>query len=208
MARTVAPLLSLDASGSVGKAITFSKWKGRNYVRRLVIPSNPRSGAQVGRRSMLSFLAQQWDAQSVADKATWQTIADALVASPFNGYVSENMKGWHNFLGPSQAYPATRDDLAGVIAVTPTATWEENRIKFEFEVTTLNQNWGTIIYGRLTTGLTASVGLAIMAALTDTQSAFTFYWTPPSVATWYFLVDNFSIAGLRTTGSTEFSAVP
>jgi len=43
MARTTAPLFSLDASGTIAKAITFSKWRGRQYVRRHAIPKNPQS---------------------------------------------------------------------------------------------------------------------------------------------------------------------
>ncbi len=38
--------MSLDASGTVGNTATFSKWKGRNYVRLRVIPQNMRTGPQ------------------------------------------------------------------------------------------------------------------------------------------------------------------
>jgi len=65
------PLMSLDASGSVGKAITFSKWKGRNYVRKLVIPHNPQSGLQTGMRAWLTWLSKYWAVLSAGDKAVW-----------------------------------------------------------------------------------------------------------------------------------------
>lgn len=52
-AKVSTPLMSLDASGSVAKAITFSKWKGRNYVRQLVIPANPRTSGQQTTRAKL-----------------------------------------------------------------------------------------------------------------------------------------------------------
>ena len=46
MVKLGGPALSLDASGTVGGILTFSKWKGRPYVRTRVIPSNPKSGAK------------------------------------------------------------------------------------------------------------------------------------------------------------------
>ncbi|MDZ7721677.1 MAG: hypothetical protein U5R06_02325 [candidate division KSB1 bacterium] len=41
MAKVTAPLFSLDASGTIGKAFTFSKWKGRKQLR-----ANPRFAVQ------------------------------------------------------------------------------------------------------------------------------------------------------------------
>lgn len=38
--------MSLDASGTIAKTLTASKWKGRNYIRQRVIPLNPQSPAQ------------------------------------------------------------------------------------------------------------------------------------------------------------------
>jgi hypothetical protein len=46
MAKVTGPLMSLDASGTVGKTAVFSKWKGRNYVRLRVIPMNKQSTDQ------------------------------------------------------------------------------------------------------------------------------------------------------------------
>lgn len=40
MAKVTGPLMSLDASGTVGKTAVFSKWKGQNYVRLRVTPMN------------------------------------------------------------------------------------------------------------------------------------------------------------------------
>lgn len=188
MARTVGPLMSLDASGSIGKAITFSKWKGRNYVRRLVKPSQPRSGAQVGRRAMMRFLAQRWDAVSTAEKATWQDHADRLVASLFNAYVSLNMQGWHNFLAPSVMYPPTRT-VEPSDKILSAALWEENRIKITAAGTAPPTDaWGIIIFASTTGTFDTSVGNAVLAELSDDEASQTFYWTPPGAvgATWYF----------------------
>jgi len=58
MAKVTGPLMSLDASGTVAKTTTFSKWKGRNYVRQRVIPHNPQSAGQQLSRGYLAVLAK------------------------------------------------------------------------------------------------------------------------------------------------------
>ena len=67
MAKVTGPLMSLDASGTVAKTATFSKWKGRNYVRQRVIPLNPQAAGQVSTRGFLGILAKA--ASAVLTKA-------------------------------------------------------------------------------------------------------------------------------------------
>ena len=75
MVKVNAPMMSLDASGSLGKALVFSKWKGRNYVRTLVRPSNPKSVLQVAIRSMMKFLAQAWKDMTAPEQTAWDLLA-------------------------------------------------------------------------------------------------------------------------------------
>lgn len=58
MAKVTGPLMSLDASGTVGKTATFSKWKGRNYVRLRVTPQNPQTEEQATSRTYLGAIGQ------------------------------------------------------------------------------------------------------------------------------------------------------
>jgi len=51
VAKLKAPLLSLGASGQLGKALVFFGWKGLDVVREYVIPANPKSTAQLLQRS-------------------------------------------------------------------------------------------------------------------------------------------------------------
>lgn len=53
MAKTTGPLFSLEASGTVGHVVTYSRWKGRSYVRRRVIPLNPFETDQVAARNRI-----------------------------------------------------------------------------------------------------------------------------------------------------------
>jgi len=207
MVKVFGPAMSLDASGSLANTITFSKWKGRNYVRERVIPSNPKSGAQTGRRAMFKFLTQNWAALSVSDKATWQTLADELVASPFNAYIKNNMQNWHNFLSPAQAFPRT-GLVDGSDRDLTAAAWEENRIKITSTATTAEDQWGILYFASLSGVFTPTVGNCIIAELDEDVAARDTFWTPPSVATWYINCITFSDDGVMMAAGTEQTATP
>ena len=55
MAKLKAPLLSLGASGAIGKALVFFPWKGIDAVREYVIPSNPKTTLQNAQRARLTL---------------------------------------------------------------------------------------------------------------------------------------------------------
>lgn len=80
MAKVTGPLMSLDASGTVAKTATFSKWKGRNYVRQRVIPVNRQTDAQQTLRSVLGTLAKACTAVLTATKDTLH-VGSAFFAS-------------------------------------------------------------------------------------------------------------------------------
>lgn len=54
MAKTVGPLLSMQARGSIGNALTFGVWKGKNTVRIKSTPSNPKTSNQMKVRAEFS----------------------------------------------------------------------------------------------------------------------------------------------------------
>ncbi len=198
----------MDASGTIGDAITFSKWKGRAYVRERVIPSNPKSGGQTGRRSMFKFLSQVWTDVITADRATWDDLADQLVASDFNAYVSLNMKDWHNFLAPSKTLARARTNTPSDNVLTA-AVWEENRIKLTLSGAALGDNWGIAIFAKSGGAVTAAVGNAIIVEADTTIAAHDIYWTPPSVATWHFNSHAFADDGaMAAAGGAQDAAPP
>lgn len=94
MARTTGPLLSMDASGSVGNSITFAKWKGRNYVRRYAIPSNPKTTGQTSIRTAMQFYTSIYKANTSAVEAAFEAEAQSKKISPFNAFISAAMKAW------------------------------------------------------------------------------------------------------------------
>ena len=54
MAKLKAPLMSLGASGQVGKALVFFPWKGINAVREHVVPANPKTTGQNTQRGYMT----------------------------------------------------------------------------------------------------------------------------------------------------------
>lgn len=92
MARVKGPLFSLDASGSLAKTVTYSKWKGRNYVRQHVIPQNPQSTSQTNVRVAWDLLVVSWQARIAGDKTVWNAFAVQFEMSGFNQYISRGMK--------------------------------------------------------------------------------------------------------------------
>jgi len=54
VAKLKAPLLSLGASGAIGKSIVYFPWKGLDCAREYVIPANPKSDPQVAQRAHLT----------------------------------------------------------------------------------------------------------------------------------------------------------
>ncbi len=185
MALVTAPLLSLDASGKVAGAIVFSKWKGRNYVRSLVKPANPRSGGQVSMRSMMKYLSQQWAGMSVADQATWQARADQLIASPFNAFISVNLKRWRSFTTPTKIDPAAETGSVAT-AETMTATGGVRQATITTEVTgVLLDNWGTLIF-KGSTGFTTSFSNLIAVNLNEVLSVVATFVDSPLVPATYF----------------------
>ena len=92
MARVKGPLFSIDASGSVANTITYSKWKGQNYVRQHVIPQNPQSTNQVNVRTAWDLLVVSFQGEAAPEVLAWNTFAEQFNMSGFNQYISRGME--------------------------------------------------------------------------------------------------------------------
>lgn len=101
MALVNGPLFSLDASGQIGKALVYSKWKGRNYVREYVVGANPNTIGQLTRRAMFGLLSRWWGDMDTTEQDSWIPGASAKEISPFNEQVGINMDRQTNELVPA-----------------------------------------------------------------------------------------------------------
>lgn len=74
------PLLSLDASGTLAKTITYSHWRGIKYARQRVIPSNPNTTPQQDIRTVFANLARLW---KYGDPTLWDSFQAAATGHPY-----------------------------------------------------------------------------------------------------------------------------
>lgn len=206
MVKVSGPALSMEASGSLGGVMVFSKWKGRAYVRSLVIPSNPRSGGQVGMRSMFSFLAKAWATLTAGNQATWEDRADQLVVSEFNAFMSYNQFRWRNFTAPSQEEPAGTADTPATLGALSLAVGVRS-ITVTQAVTTAADGWGVLIF-RSPTGTfdTAYDNLKAVGTISGTDDVI-HVDSPLEPGTYYYDTREFTTDGQLSAETGEESAV-
>ena len=122
MAIPTAPLLSFSASGQIGKTLVFSRWKGRPYTRRYVIPSNPQSLAQTATRIVFAWGNAVWKLAPTLFQAPWNLFATGQVLTGRNAMLSSvvrNLRGEVD-LALMEFSPGAKGGLAPAsIAVTP-----------------------------------------------------------------------------------------
>jgi len=185
MVKLNAPVLSLDASGSIGNALTFAKWKGRNYCRTLVRPANPQSGGQVGVRSMFRFLTQQWASVSAGDQATWEDRAEDAAISPFNAFIAYNQFRWRNFLAPTQAYPEVETAFSGTMGAGSAAAGVRS-ITVTQPVTAAGNGWGVAFFRSDTTGFSTAFSNLKRVLPFDGTNDIVFVDSPLDAGTYYY----------------------
>lgn len=181
MARTTGPLLSMDASGSVGNSITFAKWKGRNYVRRYAIPANPRSTAQISIRAAMQLYTSLYKANESEVIAAYDTIAQSLKISPFNAYTRAGLKAWKSsvlvFPDGDEVAMSTSSANFGLLG-----TAEPRGITWQWSETLS----GTPIGWLLTVREAADPGIATQYAVFGSASATSYMQTGLKPATDYW----------------------
>ena len=199
-------MMSMDASGTIANAATFSKWKGRNYVRSRVIPHNPQTAGQVGVRAMFKFLAQNWKLIAVGTKALWLPLSKALVVSEFNAFIRNNQARWRNFKMPSKDPTAAAAHTAGVLNAW-TATAGVRQIQLALSLTTANACWGAAIFRSPTGTFTATWDKCIAVVLIADTSPHLYVDTPLEAGHYYYEHMLFTDDGLASTESAEVDAI-
>lgn len=90
MALVTGPLLSFSAGGQIAQTQVYSKWKGRAYVRRYVVPANPRSADQTLTRSVFAWLSNSWRVSPADFQAPWKSAAQNQVMTDRNLWMKRN----------------------------------------------------------------------------------------------------------------------
>lgn len=85
MALVNGPLMSMDASGTFKQTLTFSIWKGRNYVRTWARPTNPKTADQQTQRTLMNDAVAAWHALYSGTADNWN-VAARDVYPPISGF--------------------------------------------------------------------------------------------------------------------------
>jgi len=202
MVKVEGPMMSLGASGKLGGALVFSKWKGRPYVRTLVRPANPKSGGQVGVRAMFKFLSQKWAGLTAGNKATWEDYADQLVVSPFNAFMGRNQFRYRDFTPPTKEDPAAEVEVADAPCVLVT-TLGIRSISIELTPAAWVLDWGFAIFRDTAPAVTASFDNLIGIVLNDGANAVTWLDTPLEPNDYHYIAKGFSNDGVWGGDSNE-----
>lgn len=89
MARISLSPLIVDIRNKIGDTV-FSKWKGVNYARSRVDPSNPNTVNQQEVRDALRQLVTLWQALAGIVRTSWADFASGRNLSGFNAFVGVN----------------------------------------------------------------------------------------------------------------------
>ena len=199
-------MMSMDASGTIANAATFSKWKGRNYVRARVIPHNPKSVGQVAVRASFKYLAQEWKNIAAGTQALWQPLATALVISTFNAFVRGNQSRWRNFKMPSKDPTAAAAHTAGVLNAW-TATAGVRQVQLLLSLTTANACWGAAIFRSPSGTFSATWDKCIALIKVADTGNHLFIDTPLAAGHYYYEHILFTDDGLASSESAEVDAI-
>jgi hypothetical protein len=205
MVKLTGPMMSITASGTFAKTMTFAAWKGRAYSRQRVIPTNPKTASQLGVRAMMKFLATAWASIATLSKATYDAAAAARSISSYNQYISENLARWQMSKAPSQASPAAEASTP-LTVTTQTLTGGEGHITVSITPSGSTNIWGLAIF-RGSAEITApgwSNCIAVVEA--DGANAVTYTDSPLDAGTYHYRTAVINDDGVLGTIHTDASA--
>lgn len=182
MVKLTAPMMSLAASGTLAKAVVFATWKGVPYARTRVIPSNPRTGLQVGMRAGVSAAPPFWNVGlNAAGRLLWNNAVGAEAISGYNLFCRVGQQNVRNNYGYRIDY--ADDDLSDTPAAPagPAATQDGTDV----DITWTHEAAAAtvLIFHGTTTGFSANVASLIAHLSSGVQA-----WTHrnPGVGTHYY----------------------
>jgi hypothetical protein len=79
--------MSLGASGTIGKTLTASKWKGQPYFRQRVVPANPQTASQNAVRGAFQTASGIWKNAGPLLTAPWDLYAKGQVLTGRNAFI-------------------------------------------------------------------------------------------------------------------------
>ena len=205
MAKPTGPLLSLTASGTIADTLTYSRWKGRPYIRTRVIPANPQTTEQSKTRNTFSWASDQWKNAPSLGRAPWDRFAQGQVLSGRNAFIGRqtNILRAVTVVDTWVGSPGAKGGIAAVsLALTPAAL----QMTVDVTVPTAPTDWTlTSAIGALLEQQDPQSASGInMAALEDVATPFSLVFTGLEAATVY--VASVWLKWLKPDGSIAYGA--
>lgn len=172
MAKIRGPLLSMSATGQIGKSHVYGKWRGVGYARQLVTPANPQTTQQSFTRDLFRFLNDLYRHFGPLGLAVWEAYAAGRPMIPRNGTIKINLPNMREEVDLAQfvASPGAKGGPAlGGFTAAPGAN------SGEIEV--------TLVAPDLPTGWTVSAGNFSIVLDQDPNLAYTGPYFEKSIAT-------------------------
>jgi hypothetical protein len=196
----------MDASGTVAGAIVFSRWRGRNYVRRHAVPSNPRTGLQVGVRSAFKFLSQWWKTFSPTEAGKWDSVGNVTRVTGLNAFISENIRrireGRPFQFDPTSEIVLPCDDAA---TLTAGALARAVALSWTYASPTVVP-WGSFLYMSSTYPYTQSIAYLINASPAATLQLIVTGLNPGT--SYYFKLVTFAFENFISTTVASTTGTP
>lgn len=199
MAKVQGPLMSMEASGKVGGAIVFTRWKGRPVCRQYAIPSNPKSPAQVGVRACFKAAMVLFTALIAADKLLWKVLGDAAQITPANAFLKKSQDNLQALMAPQQL-PTRVSDVVPASTTAGAAVDSGNKMIVTWTDPVDADLYGVFLYRSATAIFTPSPGNLIAGILAGVET----YADTPGVGTWYYNLQAFDVDGNLSVPGVEF----
>lgn len=105
MVKLKGPLMSLTASGSMGKLLTFNKGHMQTVLRTRPVPTGATAALQTATRAFIRFCSQLWSTIAPADQGSWPAADPDPDVSPYNKYIAWNAARLAREQNPSVRFP-------------------------------------------------------------------------------------------------------
>ena len=92
MPKLKVPLLSLGATGALGKLFSLAKRRGRHIIERKPIPTDAKSPSQLFSRLMFTKCVDLWHLLSDAEKQDWESAARPKHMTGYAWYISQCLR--------------------------------------------------------------------------------------------------------------------
>lgn len=93
--KLVAPNLSFEASGTIGKIITYAKVRGIKYARSWFKPANPQTSEQVNMRTAVALMVAYWQTPLAAPTvAAYKSGASGTKDTGFSLYMGRGLDAY------------------------------------------------------------------------------------------------------------------